>query len=153
MKRIVLLAALLLVAGCSSTRMLTQLEMRQHLHAYGLENYNFTYDCPTPNAAHLTVDSFTVESLSFVHEIKLTSLYISTTGITDASPLKGYKLRSIHFNPLLVTNGVKAIRNMTSLTEINGVSPEEFWSQYDSGAFSTPKVVAWPKNTFPRFDR
>jgi len=137
--------ALLLLAGCSSPRILTSPEMQQHLHSRGIDG--FVYDCATPATANLKVESSTVESLSFVHNINLTSLDISTTCITDVSPLAGHSLLSIRFDPQLITNGLRAVRQMTTLTQINDLSPQDFWTQYDAGKFNPPReqLARWPK--------
>jgi len=122
--------------------------MQQHLHTQGVDS--FVYDCPTPAIANLRVESSTVESLFFVHDLKLTSLDISSTCITDVSPLSGHRLLSISFDTQLVTNGISAVRHMRTLQKINGRRPAEFWQRYDEGHFN-PKQdegVPWPKHGY-----
>ena len=45
------------------------------------------------------------------------------------------------------TNGLRAVRQMTTLTQINDLSPQDFWTQYDAGKFNPPReqLARWPK--------
>ena len=144
--------ALLLLVGCRSPHILTSSEMQQHLHTQGVDS--FVYDCPTPAIANLRVESSTVESLFFVHDLKLTSLDISSTCITDVSPLSGHRLLSISFDTQLVTNGISAVRHMRTLQKINGRRPAEtqsaFWLRPSHSPFfgqtSSPSGRAPPRD-------
>ncbi|MEW4487903.1 hypothetical protein AB1L42_07450 [Thalassoglobus sp. JC818] len=74
----------------------------------------------------------------------LKRLNISRTQVTDLSPLADLQLERLIFTPNLITTGIEAIRNMSSLQQIDtsfdGVarpmSPSEFWERYDAGEFN-----------------
>jgi serine/threonine protein kinase len=85
-----------------------------------------------------------VADLSPLKGMPLEGLYCDRTLITDLSPLAGMKLKRLTFTPNPELKGLRAIRQMDSLVEIGTaydkmVSSNEFWKQYDEGAFSSPR--------------
>ena len=68
----------------------------------------------------------------------------SARGLAILSPLAGMKLKKLSFTPNPELKGLQAIRQMNSLVEIGAandkvISSNEFWKQYDEGAFSSPR--------------
>ena len=85
-----------------------------------------------------------VADLSPLKGMPLEELYCNQTLITDLSPLAGMKLKKLCFTPNPELKGLQAIRQMNSLVEIGTagdkmISSNEFWKQYDEGAFRSPR--------------
>ncbi len=85
-----------------------------------------------------------VADLSPLKGMPLEQLSCNQTLITDLSPLAGMKLKQLWFTPNPKLKGLQAIRQMDSLVEIGTandktISSNEFWKQYDEGAFSSPR--------------
>ncbi len=92
----------------------------------------------------LDVQGSAVKNLNALKEmVSLKRLNIAQTDVTDLSPLSGLSLNRLIFTPQKIEKGIEAVRNMTSLQEIDtsfeGVSrplsPSEFWERYDAGEF------------------
>jgi serine/threonine-protein kinase len=84
-----------------------------------------------------------VADLTPLKGMPLEELYCDHTLITDLSPLAGMKLKKLRFTPSPELKGLEAIRQMDSLVEIGTaedkmISSNEFWKQYDAGAFTSP---------------
>ena len=80
-----------------------------------------------------------VKDLSPLADTKLTTLLCNNSDVSDLSPLKPLKLTNITITPKNITQGMEAIRQMTTLSVIglDGESfpAEEFWKKYDAGDF------------------
>lgn len=96
----------------------------------------------------LDVQGSAVNSLAPLAKMtSLKRLNISETDVTDLAPLANLQLERIIFTPAKITDGIDAIRNMTSLQAIDvsfdGVAqpmqPSTFWERYDAGEFK-PKT-------------
>ncbi|MDI6774420.1 MAG: hypothetical protein QME60_03360 [Verrucomicrobiota bacterium] len=68
----------------------------------------------------------------------LRSLDIRGAAVTNLAPLRGKPLKYLGFEAGLATNGIEAIREMTSLELINKMPAREFWRRYDRGDFRLP---------------
>jgi Leucine-rich repeat (LRR) protein len=100
-----------------------------------------------------------VQDIGPLRGLRLTSLTLSNTGVTnieaiagmplralkllgckvgDMSPLTGMKLEVLYFSPKYVKYGVDALRNMSTLARLNGSKAPEFWRRYDAGEFGQP---------------
>ena len=84
-----------------------------------------------------------VADLTPLKNMPLEELNCDRTLIKDLSPLAGMKLKKLSFTPKPALKGVAAIRQMESLVEIGTaydkmLSCNEFWKQYDAGAFNSP---------------
>lgn len=122
--------------------------MSQRLSNGGVDYFNYTV--ATNDVYSLTLDSGTVYDISNLIDVRLTALDISTTCVSDLSPLRKMRLRELSFDPNLATNGVDFIRQMDSLQKINGHAPDEFWAKYDAGAFNPPPAeedFEWPSSS------
>lgn len=65
----------------------------------------------------------------------LRRLHLGDTPVQDLSPLAGLELTRLIFNPARITNGLDAVRNMSSLTELgvtleSRMPPAPFWEQF-----------------------
>lgn len=83
-----------------------------------------------------------VADLSPLKGMPLEILTCDRTLVKDFSPLAGMKLKLFTFTPRPDLKGVQVLRNMSSLEQIGTeqaklMPPQEFWKQYDAGAFNT----------------
>ncbi len=79
------------------------------------------YECP-------------VFDLSPVRTMPIKKLSFNRTLVTDVGALAGLGLDFVVFDTQFITNGMKFLREMRSLSVING-SPEDFWQRYDAGKY------------------
>ena len=84
----------------------------------------------------LTLEGTRVTDLRPLASVKsLQRLHIGDTAVQDLSPIAGLPLTRLIFNPARITNGLEAVRRMTSLEEL-GVTleqrmpPAQFWEQF-----------------------
>jgi hypothetical protein len=87
-------------------------------------------DCPLLS---LTLEGTRVDDLSPLSgHPTLERLHIGKTAVTDLSAIKDLKLTRLIFTPAAVTNGLDAVRSMSSLREVgttleSRMSPTQFW--------------------------
>ena len=86
---------------------------------------------------NLSLDGLPVTDLAPIKDMPLQHLSLRKTRIEDVSALKGMSLGTIAFDPEKVHKGIEAIRGMTTLYKINGMSPAAFWTQYDQKKLRT----------------
>jgi hypothetical protein len=98
-----------------------------------------------------------VRDLSPLRGLPLKHLSISRTRVTDLSPLRGMALEYLSAEGLMLEDltplagmplrmlklqaslsGVEVLREMPSIKEINGMSPDIFWSRYDADKKQSP---------------
>jgi hypothetical protein len=73
-----------------------------------------------------------VKDLTPLKEMPLATLNLTgCKGVSDLTPLANLKLAAIRL-PAQEVMGMNALRKMTSLTTINGVSAEDFWKKLDN---------------------
>lgn len=72
-----------------------------------------------------------VNDISPLVGVPLRDLYLDETDVQDLSPLKGMSLKVISFDLEKVHKGIEVIREMKTLTLINGIRPLRFWSNYE----------------------
>jgi internalin A len=84
----------------------------------------------------LTLEGTRVTDLGPLASVtSLQRLHIGDTGVRDLTPLAGLKLTRLIFQPDRITNGLEAIRGMTSLQELGltlegRMAPAQFWAQF-----------------------
>ncbi|GIX03036.1 MAG: hypothetical protein KatS3mg113_0042 [Planctomycetaceae bacterium] len=97
-------------------------------------------DCPLVS---LTLHKTRVKDISIArHWPTLQRLHIADTAITDLTPLRGLRLRRLILSPQNIRTGWEAIREMTTLQELDVEfredrrwTPEEFWQHFDAGTW------------------
>ncbi len=76
----------------------------------------------------------------------LARLNIAGTQVSDVTPLAGLQLTRLIFTPSRIEKGMDVIRKMPTLRQLDvafeperspTLTPEEFWSRYDAGEFSS----------------
>jgi internalin A len=83
----------------------------------------------------LTLEGTRVTDLGPLAAVKsLQRLHIGETPVRDLAPLAGLRLTRLIFNPARITNGLEAIRGMSSLEELGTtlegrMPPARFWEQ------------------------
>jgi Leucine-rich repeat (LRR) protein len=78
-------------------------------------------------------------------KVGLQRLNIAGTQVTDLRPLTGLPLTRLIFSPEKITEGMDAVRGMTTLRQLDVqfddpdhvLSPEEFWRKFDAGTIGT----------------
>ena len=116
-----------------------------HLHLAGtkVSDVGLAHFKNCKNLTHLTLDHTQVGDAGLAHfkGMRLMSLWIDDTGITDLNPLQGMPLDEIHLTPKnITTQGLDILRDMKSLKTI-GISwtqfwpAAKFWERYDKGEF------------------
>lgn len=84
----------------------------------------------------LTLEGTRVTDLRPLAGIRtLRRLHLGDTPVQDLAPLAGLELTRLIFNPARITNGLEAVRNMSSLTELGvtlegRMAPAPFWEQF-----------------------
>lgn len=96
----------------------------------------------------LLLNGGTYKNFSSIRKLPLVDLNITHAGIHDLTSLRGMNLGALAFDASHVTNGVDAIRSMTSLWLINDIPVGEFWDNYDAGKYKTHIVKPPDRNTF-----
>jgi len=80
---------------------------------------------------HLLLSCHKVKDLSALHGMPLKTLDISGTDVRDISPLEGLSLERISVDIEKIGKGIKILRHMKSLKNINNLDVEHFWEKYD----------------------
>ena len=80
---------------------------------------------------HLLLSCPKVKNLSELHGMPLKTLDIQGTDVRDLSPLEGLSLERISVNIEKIGKGIKILRHMKSLKNINNLDVEHFWEEYD----------------------
>lgn len=84
----------------------------------------------------LTLEGTRVTDLGPLASVKsLQRLHIGETPVRDLAPLAGLRLTRLIFNPARITNGIEAVRGMSSLEELGTtlegrMPPARFWEQF-----------------------
>ena len=104
---------------------------------------------------HLGVDDTGVTDLEPLRGMPLGNLQFNKTRVTDLSPLAGMTLTDVRLTPNTITQGMKILREMKSLTNLNSIAPLEFWEKYDGGRFGSPISPNRPVTDFeaPEFQQ
>src|SRR5262249_40393790 len=91
----------------------------------------------------LQVHGTQVSDLTPLRGMPLTFLDMPNNNVEDLSPLQGIKLEAVFFTPKNIRKGMNVLRQMRSLKTLgisakakDRLTPEEFWRNYDAGAFT-----------------
>jgi formylglycine-generating enzyme required for sulfatase activity len=97
-------------------------------------------DCKALTQLFLHNTNVTDAGLTNFKGMRLTTLWIYNTGITDLTPLQGMSLEDIRLTPKNISGGLDILRDMKGLKTI-GIDGKqawpaaEFWERYDKGEF------------------
>lgn len=117
-----------------------------HLYLAGcrkIEDFGPLRRMARPRRAELTwlvVADTAIRDLEFLRGMPLVVLDVcGCEGITDLTPLEGMPLSTLRFDPHRITEGIKVVRAIKSLTFIaprgNQMHAKDFWAAYDNGEF------------------
>ncbi len=85
-------------------------------------------NCPI---RYMSIIGTQVSNLMPLAGMPLKALFLQDSSVTDLSPLSGCPLEFLVYSESTVTNGIKAIREISTLEAINDMDAADFWRNYD----------------------
>jgi len=85
-------------------------------------------NCPI---RYMSIIGTQVSNMMPLARMPIKALFLQDSAVTDLSPLSGCPLESLVYSESTVTNGLKAIREISTLEAINNIDAAEFWRNHD----------------------
>lgn len=98
-------------------------------------------DLPLTDLELWCTDVSDISPLKGMHLKNLNIDSSESARVEDLTPLEGMELETLKFHANGVNKAIEIVRGMKSLKEINGMTPEEFWKEYDADAPARDRVA------------